>query len=179
MTNLYLIGFMGSGKTTVGRLLAERLGWSFADTDDEIVRKEGMDIPEIFAKGGESFFRDLEQATLLELSGRSGWVIATGGGIVLRGRNVEIMKASGKTVYLSAREDVLVARLVGDPAVRPLLGGDSRIARVHELLQERRGMYEWADLTIDTSDQTAQAVAEAIVNHFGLGEAGGRAVRLG
>ncbi|MDI3256582.1 MAG: shikimate kinase [Kyrpidia sp.] len=176
MSNLYLIGFMGSGKTTVGRRLAERLGWPFTDTDEEIVRREGMEIPEIFSKGGEAFFRDLEQAVLLELSGRAGWVIATGGGIVVRGRNVEIMKESGRTVFLFAREEVLLGRLAEDEEVRPLLQGDSPSARIRQLLQERRGMYEWADLTVDTSDKSVDAVVGEILQHFGRADRNDRAV---
>jgi shikimate kinase len=166
VANLYLIGFMNSGKTTVGRRLGERLGWPFVDTDAEIVRREGMDIPALFRKGGELYFRDLEQALLLELSVRSGWVVATGGGIVVRGRNVEIMKHSGVSVYLYAREEVLLARLAGTAATRPLLQGESPTLRVRRLLQERKGMYEWADLTVDTSDKSTDEVVEEIVQHL-------------
>lgn len=175
MSNLYLIGFMGSGKSSVGRRLAERLGRPFVDTDEEIARREGMDIPSLFAKGGELYFRDLEQAVLLDLAGRSGWVIATGGGIVLRVRNTEIMRNSGTTIFLFAREEVLLRRLTGSEAGRPLLGSAVDAAeRIRQLLKERRGMYEWADLVVDTSDRTVDQVVDEIIRRLELPEAGGR-----
>jgi shikimate kinase len=123
--NLILAGFMGSGKSAVGRLCAERLGMDFLDTDQEIARRAGMPIPEIFERCGEAYFRAQERALVAELSARRGCVVATGGGMVVDDENRAALLASGMVVCLTAAPEVIVQRVGGDSAAqqRPMLRG--------------------------------------------------------
>ena len=110
--NVVLIGFMGSGKTTVGRALADLTGWAFADTDDEIVQNAGgATIPELFARDGEAAFRDREAQAVQTVCMRENQIIATGGGAVLRPQNVQSLQNAGRVVWLTARPEVVVSRV--------------------------------------------------------------------
>ncbi|MCI5851357.1 MAG: shikimate kinase, partial [Sutterellaceae bacterium] len=131
---VYLIGMMGAGKSTVGKMLSQRLGWDFIDMDREIERREGRTIPEIFASDGEAGFRQLESGLLEELSRRLGLVVATGGGAVLAPRAQGLMSGSGLVVYLRVDAETSYARTKSDRS-RPNLESDDRMQRIRELLE--------------------------------------------
>jgi shikimate kinase len=164
--NILLVGYRCTGKTTVGRLLARRIGWSFADVDDRIEAGAGKSIAEIFAAGGETEFRDREAAALAELCDRSACVIATGGGAVLRAVNREVLKASGFVVWLTATPETVWARLEIDPttaARRPNLTATGGQDEVRELIATRERLYhEVADFTVASDTLSPEAVADAI-----------------
>lgn len=156
-----LVGFMGTGKTTVGRALARELGWAFVDVDSEISRRTGLSIPEVFSQHGEAAFRRMEVDALEELLGKPGSVIGCGGGIVTAARGRAAL-ARAFVVYLAADEQALVARLERAPDKRPLVAGLEGAAlaeRVHELLVERRPLYaEVADIAVDSAQPTGQVI---------------------
>ncbi|PTX65029.1 shikimate kinase [Melghirimyces profundicolus] len=162
--HLILIGFMGTGKSTVGRILADRLGRPWTDTDTEVERKTGKTIPELFRERGEIFFREWEKRILEERLQKESGVITTGGGIVLDPTNVKRMKEAGWVVTLDASEEELIRRLDHDPS-RPLLAGDLR-ERVRKLKRERAGAYDFADLYLDTTDLAPLEVTERILEKW-------------
>jgi len=156
--NVVLIGFMGTGKTAVGRMIAARLGCPFIDTDTLIEERAGRSIPRIFTDEGEEAFRRLEAGVVAEVGERDGVVIATGGGVVLRPENMANLRRAGVIVALNAEPAAILAR-VGEGAGRPLLGEDPE-ARVRRLLAERTPLYRDADLVVDTSALSLEEVAE-------------------
>jgi len=161
--NLVLIGFMGSGKSSVGRELARRWGYRFADTDTMIRHKYDLAIPEIFAKFGEPFFREAEYQALVRLQGIGSTVIATGGGIVTQPRNLPLLRTLGQVVWLSADQTTIVDR-VGKSTHRPMLNQANPEESVTRLLAERAPLYrKAADLLIETSGLTHREVADRIV----------------
>ena len=160
--NIVLTGFMGTGKSTVGPMLAERLGFRFVDTDEVIERRHGP-IPEIFATYGEAGFREAEAVLAMELADDDGLVISTGGGMLMHPTNVRVLSSSGDIYCLTASVGTIVQRLRGDGAVtRPLLAGDDPAERVRSLLEERRERYA-AFEQIDTDRWTPAEVVERIV----------------
>ncbi len=161
--NLILCGMMGCGKTTVGREIARRIGAFCCDTDDLIVEKHGR-IADIFALFGEGRFREIETETVKGLSQKDGLVIATGGGLVLKEENVELLKANGKIVYLRAKKETLLSRLQGD-SERPLLQSKESLSdRLAQLLEVRAPIYERiADYTVDVDGKTPYEIAAEIV----------------
>ncbi|CAM2823446.1 shikimate kinase [Paenibacillus sediminis] len=162
--NIILVGMMGTGKSTVARLLAEQLGYSLVDLDAAIVDSAGSSIPEIFAEKGETYFRDLESEVLEKVLQSDRQIIATGGGVVLRPANRERMLEQGWVVALQASADVIVSR-VGQDSGRPLLAGDVN-ERVKRILEERKDAYDFAHLTIDTSTLSVEKVAQQILAHY-------------
>lgn len=150
MGNIYLVGFMATGKTVVGRKLAERKAREFVDLDDLIERREKQSIADVFAQKGEAYFRQAESAVLAETAKKDNLIVACGGGIVINKDNVDVMKASGKIICLTADVDVLLKRSAG-LSHRPLLNIDNPRKRIESLLKERAPFYESADETIDTS----------------------------
>ncbi|MBP3961165.1 shikimate kinase [Paenibacillus lignilyticus] len=159
--HVVLIGFMGTGKSTVSKQLAELLKCGTADIDAEIVRREGQAIADIFAARGEADFRLAETAALAEVLGSSDpLVIATGGGAVLSERNRAMMLQDSFVVALTADPEQIIAR-VSEDAARPLLQGDVR-ERVYKLLEDRKHAYAFAHLTVDTSDLSVRQVVELI-----------------
>jgi shikimate kinase len=160
--NIALIGFMGTGKSAVGRNLARRLHRRFVDLDALIEKAEGRKVREIFARESESYFRRLEKQTLTEVLSEQGQVIATGGGIVLDDENLDLLRQKALLIALTASTDVLVGR-VGKNSKRPLLKGADVRARIEELLQQRQARYAQAAVTIDTSGLTIDQVVEKIV----------------
>jgi len=163
--HIVLIGFMGTGKSTVSQLLAEKLGCAAIDTDTEVERREGKLIKEIFAEHGEPAFRERETAALAAvLALPDPHVIATGGGAVLAEKNRLMMCDRGFVVALKADAASIIARVAQDPA-RPLLQGDSE-KRVPMLLEERKHAYDFAHLVIDTTPLSAEEVVEQIVTHW-------------
>lgn len=166
MNNICLIGYMGSGKTTVGRLLSDVLSYDFEDTDNMIVEREGRPISDIFAKDGEPYFRRLETDLLNDLYNNSlnGTVLSTGGGLPVDKKNRPILKKIGKVIYLRARAESLYMRLKEDKG-RPLLETDDKLKKIREMLAVRGPIYEeTADIIIDTDHIDEEQTAEAIVN---------------
>jgi shikimate kinase/3-dehydroquinate synthase len=160
--NIVLIGFMGTGKTAVGRRVAARLGRPFVDTDALIEARAGRPVPRIFAEDGEEAFRRLESEVVAEASARSGVVIATGGGVVLRPENMACLRRSGVIVALRADPRAILAR-VGAGRGRPLLGPDPE-ARVRHLLEQRDALYRAADLTVETTSLSVDEVASRVIS---------------
>ena len=168
--NVFLIGLMGAGKSTVGRLLARRLGKTFIDTDHEIEKRNGVTIPLIFEIEGEDGFRKREQEVLADLAQEPDVVLSTGGGIVLRPENREVLRNQGFVVYLSARPELLAERTRHDKS-RPLLNVADPLARLRELHAIRDPLYrEVAHAIVETGRGAPQQVVQAIVN--ALTEAG-------
>jgi len=164
-TNIVLIGFMGTGKTTVGRQLAERLGLTFIDMDDCIVERAGKPIPAIFADDGEPAFRELERQVAVDLSSRRGQVIATGGGVVLNPANIRDLETNGLLVALTATPGVILERLRHDTG-RPLLSDGDKGGKIRTLLASRQHLYNAIPLKIDTDLLTSEAVARQIMDLY-------------
>lgn len=163
--NLYLIGMMGAGKTTIGKLLAEQLGYRFFDTDSVVESVAGQPISQIFAEEGEAAFRNLESQVLAELSAYSRLAIATGGGIVLKRENWGYLR-HGIVVWLDVPIAQLQARLEGDQS-RPLLQGVELSDRLETLLQERQALYAQADVrVIQQFDETPEQVAARVLDQI-------------
>jgi shikimate kinase len=162
-----LVGYRGSGKTTVGRLLAAHLGWDFADADDLIEATAGKSIAEIFAAEGEAGFRNREAAALGELCQRERLVLATGGGAVLRPANRELLRAAGFIAWLTAHPETAWARLQRDPATaarRPNLTATGGVEEVRNLIAAREPLYrELAHFVADADAPSPEAVAAAIL----------------
>lgn len=159
---IVLVGFMGTGKSTVARLLAGRLGVGRIDLDEEIEREAGCTIAELFDTKGEAHFRDLESAVLKRLlASDRPLVLATGGGAVLREANREAMLRSGFVAALTASPERIIERVSGD-ASRPLLRGDVE-ERVRRLMAERKTAYDFAHIRIDTTDLSPEEVADRIL----------------
>jgi shikimate kinase len=165
--NLYLVGLMGAGKTTVGRVLARRLKLRFLDSDQEIERRCGVKIPVIFEIEGEPGFRSREAAVIGELSLLRGIVLATGGGVVGAKQNRQLLAASGTIVYLHAQPDDLYERVRHDRN-RPLLATADPLARLRALYAERDPLYRSiADVVIDTGKQGVAALARDLLGKLG------------
>ena len=166
MARIYLIGYRGTGKSTVGPLLAARLGWRFVDADELLERRAGRTIQEVFAAEGETGFRDREQAILNELATLEKHVIATGGGVILRPANRERLRASGLVAWLAASPATIWQRLQADPTTasrRPTLS-QGGLAEVEEKLRQREPLYrETALCEIDTEARSPEALADAIL----------------
>ena len=160
--NIILTGFMGTGKSTVGRLLAARLGRPFLDTDEEIIRRTGQTTADIFDNQGERYFRGLEGALAYELSQQEGLIIATGGRLMLDPANVLDLGQNGIVFCLTATPAEILARLETDPVKRPLLAGADPVAKIEQLLAQRAAAYGRYPV-ISTSGQTAAALAEQII----------------
>ena len=163
--NIVLVGFMGTGKTSVGRCLAERVGYAFVDLDDVIAAEAGMPIPRIFQEQGEPAFRALESQMVDEVAGFSRSVIATGGGAVVNPANLRRLQSCGTVIAPTADPEIILAR-VGAGADRPMLSGDSA-ARIRLLLAERADAYAKADIMLDTSRVTVEQVVDHILRLAG------------
>ena len=152
MKNIILIGFMGAGKTTVGRVLAWEKKMKFVDTDERIVLEQGMEIPDIFAQKGEGFFRDLETELLTRMQEDTcDAVISVGGGMPVRKQNRALLRSLGCVIYLSASKQTILERVRNDGS-RPMLAGGGLEEKVERLMREREGFYRRAahiDVTTD------------------------------
>ncbi len=163
--NIYLTGFMGAGKTSVGRILAERLGMEFWDTDAVVVEQTGRPIREIFAQAGEEGFRGLESKAIAEIARKRRRVVALGGGAPLREENWKTISATGVTVYLKEAQHELLARLTGDET-RPLLVGytkEERLGRIRGLLSAREPYYLRADIVVECRGRPPEEIARDIL----------------
>lgn len=165
--NIILIGFMGSGKTSVGRLLSGRLGYEFKDTDEMIEAMEDTTINDIFRQHGEDFFRDLETTLLLSIKDSlKKTVLSTGGGMPVREINRELLKEIGQVVFLRTAFDTIVKRVSGD-TTRPLLNKGNIYDTVGRLLAERTPYYEKAaDVIVDTDNKTIDEIATEISDYI-------------
>jgi len=161
---LFIIGFMGAGKSTVGGMVAARLGRPFVDLDGEIERETGHTVAELFAAHGEEGFRQAEREALARVARQPGVVVACGGGVVTDEGSHAILRESGTVVYLQVSPEVAVARVGFDSAGRPLLrGGD--LTSAEALLHSRERLYEAAaDLIVDTVDRQPEQIVEEIVS---------------
>jgi shikimate kinase len=161
--NIVLIGMRGSGKTTVGKILARKLGRELVEMDELVTRRAGLAIPEMVEKYGWSKFRDIEAEITSEVAERDNIVNATGGGVVTRGENVMKLKKAGVLVWLKASVDTLLER-IGEDTTRPLLVGKTQREDMEITLKERKPLYKrTADLVVDTENKTPEEVAEAII----------------
>lgn len=160
--NIVLIGFMGSGKSAVSRLLAKKLGQKAVSTDELIVQRQKLSIEQIFAEKGEKHFRALEREIVAELSNEKNLIIDCGGGIVLQQENIDDLKKSGITIYLKASVEDIYERTKNQKH-RPLLNVENPQVKIKELLTAREPLYAQADYTIDTFRKTAYEVAEEII----------------
>jgi shikimate kinase len=177
-SKLIITGFMATGKTVVGHIIAGRLGWRFIDSDAAIVARAGKPIPAIFAEHGESHFRELERDTIAAIASddrrcpqcgtRLPAVISTGGGVLVDEQNCSMLKRAGIVVCLTARPEIVAARVGRSAARRPKLveGNQPLEQRIRELMRERASAYARADITIDTSDIHADEVAERVMDTF-------------
>ena len=164
--NIILVGFMASGKTSVGRALAERTGWTLVDADDVIVARAGKPIHRIFSEDGEPTFRELESQVIADLCAGERQVIASGGGAFVSERNRDVMLRGGRVFFLSASPAVILRRVQEEDAdgpIRPLLAVDNPEARIAELLAQRTPAYAQAHHIVDTDALTAAGVAEHII----------------
>ena len=170
--NIYLIGPMGTGKTAVGKALARLTGVPFADSDAQIERHAGVDIPYIFEQEGETGFRRREREALAELCHREPLVLATGGGAVLAPENRDLLKDTGVVVYLHTSAALQLQR-VGSGRGRPMLQGADIAHRLQQLRQVREPLYrEIADITMSTDGRRVPKVAELIMRQLGLSRGG-------
>lgn len=163
--NLALVGFMGTGKSSVGRALAMHFGFEFLDTDELIVARAGKPITDIFEQDGEAAFRELERQVVGELAQRSGCVISTGGGLGASPGHLGALKEHALTVCLWASPETIYER-VRHSSHRPLLNHPDPLARIRELLGEREAVYKQADLLIGTELRNVKEVAHQIIIHF-------------
>lgn len=162
--NIVLIGYRGTGKSTVGRQLASRLGRALVSTDTEIVKRAQRTIPEIVAQEGWEYFRDLESEICRELAGRDQLVIDTGGGAMLRQQNVETLKKNGTVFWLTASVETIVKRIGGDNQRPSLTGTKSFVDEIQEVLQERTSKYQAAaDHIIVTDGRSINQLMETVL----------------
>ncbi|MGF1676058.1 MAG: shikimate kinase [Rivularia sp. (in: cyanobacteria)] len=163
--NLYLIGMMGAGKTTVGRLLANELQYGFVDTDEVITASAKRTINQIFAEEGETAFRQLESDVLSQVSAYTKLTVATGGGIILKRENWSYLH-HGLIVWLDASAELLYNRLKED-STRPLLQDSNPLLKLRSLLQERESLYALADLRITLkSGETPEEIAQRVLTEI-------------
>lgn len=166
--NLYLVGLMGAGKTTVGRLLARHYGCVFHDSDHEIEARTGVGIPVIFEIEGEAGFRKREEGVIADLTARSGIVLATGGGAVLSSANRDSLRKNGMVIYLRGTPEHLYERTRHDRN-RPLLQTANPLARLRELYNQRDPLYrEVADIVVDTGRQSVAGMTRQLYGKLDL-----------
>ena len=161
-----LVGFMGSGKSTVGRVLAARLGWTFVDLDEEVEARAAASVEELFRTRGEEAFRALERDAGTAALTRTATVLAPGGGWSLAPGRWEALPAGTFTVWLKVTPETAVRRATGHGRVRPLLAGPDPVARARELLSQREAVYGRARLHLDAERASPSALADAIVEHM-------------
>jgi len=168
MNNIILTGFMGTGKTSVGKALALKLGYLFADIDSDIVKQENRTINEIFSENGEEYFREIEKGALQRILKGSLLVVSTGGGAVIAEANRQLMRRSGIVVNLTASPDSILQRL-SDETERPLLREEEKMEKIMQLLQQRELFYADADMRIDTTGKSIEDVVQEIVDRIEMG----------
>lgn len=161
--NIFLIGFMGAGKSTIAKLLKEKLDMKLVEMDARIVEEQGMTINDIFSKYGESHFRDIESQLILTIGNEGETVVSCGGGVVVRSENTDYMKKNGTIIFLSAKPETIYER-VKDSNDRPILNGHMNVEYIAELMEKRRALYEAAaDIRIETDGKDADSICEEII----------------
>ena len=164
MQNIFLIGFMGAGKSTIAKELVKNLSMELVEMDAQIVKEQGMSINDIFSKYGENHFRDIESDLVKTLANKGNCIVSCGGGVVVRNHNVEVMKSNGKIVFLSASPETIFER-VKHSTDRPILNGHMNIEYIAELMEKRRELYENAcDIKIDTDNKNIRQICEEIIS---------------
>lgn len=167
MKNIYLVGFMGSGKSTVGKLLANKLSLTFIDVDKLIEKKENRSIREIFEKDGEQYFRNLEKIEINNLSKNNGYVVSTGGGLGADLDNMKVMKETGNVVWLDVSLNTILERCKNDEN-RPLL--KLPLNDLRKLYEDRKKVYRLANIRINADKKTPNEIVEEIINKLGVGK---------
>jgi shikimate kinase len=163
--NIFLCGFMATGKSSVGRQLAEALHWEFLDMDALIESEAGMSISDIFSSRGEAAFRAMEARMVERLAESSGCVVATGGGVIVNQENLKIMKRCGVVITLAADVQTILERS-GKTDTRPLLQTTDRLERIRTLMEKRAPFYAQADIVLDTSSLTIDEVVSALLDRL-------------
>lgn len=164
-SNIYLVGFMGSGKTTVGKEVAQKMNMQFIDLDGLIEEKQGQNIVDIFAQKGKDYFRKLEAEAVKDISMVSNMVVACGGGIVLNRDNINIMEDRGLLVCLDASPEIIYERTKGYTH-RPLLNVDNPKEKIEEMIKKRAPFYQQVEKHIDTSDLSVSEVSKKVLNLY-------------
>lgn len=161
--NLFLIGFMGAGKSTVARKLSEQLGMDLIEMDERIVTEQGMSINDIFARYGESHFRDIESQLVVTIGEEGGKIVSCGGGVVVRPENTENMKAHGRIIYLTATPETIYER-VKNGTDRPILNGHMNVEYIAGLMAKRADLYDGAaDVKIATDGKSVDEIVAEIM----------------
>lgn len=167
MKNIYLIGFMGAGKSTIARELVNRTDAKRIEMDQMIVEQQGMEISDIFEKYGEEYFRDLETELLRSFLGQENMVVSCGGGSVLRDENAKLMKENGSIILLKATPETIYER-VKNSTDRPILNGNMNVEFIRELMEKRRERYEAvADITVCVDGKDRQEISREILAALG------------
>ena len=161
--NIILIGFMATGKTILGRILAEKMDMEFFDTDSIISEQEGKSINKIFAEKGERYFRGLEKNVIKTISRKNNAVISTGGGTVLLFENIKRLRQKGIIICLKTRPEIILQRIKQQKGKRPLLDKPEPLKEIQSILKIRASYYRQADLTIDTSDFEVKKIIDRIL----------------
>ena len=165
--NIALIGYRGTGKSTVAKILGQRLGRTVVSTDDEIVREAAQSIPKIVEQYGWDHFRELETQICKKLQGQTNLILDTGGGLVLKDENVRILKANSKLFWLTADVSTIVSRIAGDTQRPSLSGTKSFVEEIEEILQIRIPLYEAAaDVILPTDQETPDSLADKILANY-------------
>jgi shikimate kinase len=165
--NIVLIGYRGTGKTEVGKVLSQRLGWPLMQMDDMIVQHEGSPIPHIVKQHGWDYFRDCESRLIKHVAQQNNQVIDTGGGVILRQENIDALKKNGILFWLTADPDTIISRIKDDTNRPSLTSGNSFTEEVHEVLQQRLPLYKKAgDFTIDTAGRSVSSIADDIIKLY-------------
>lgn len=166
MKNIFLIGFMGCGKSTIAKILAQKLGADCIEMDEQIVKEQGMPITEIFERGGEEHFRDIEMELICRLCGQKNMIVSCGGGSVLREENRRMMKETGVIVWLTAEPETIFAR-VKHSKNRPVLNGHMNIEYITELMGKRQDCYEAAaDFSVRTDGRSREEICTEIIRQL-------------
>ena len=161
--NIFLIGFMGAGRSTIARTLQRELGFPLVEMDERIVQEQGMSINDIFAQYGEAHFREIESQLVVDLGKQEPSIVSCGGGVVVRPENTQNMKKSGRIVLLKASPETIFER-VKNSTDRPILNGHMNVEYIAELMEKRRALYEEAaDITIQTDGKTREQICEEII----------------
>lgn len=161
--SIFLIGFMGAGKSTIARALQRKLGFPLIEMDERIVKEQGMSINDIFAQYGEDHFRDIESQLIVDIGKEEPSIVSCGGGVVVRPQNTQNMKEIGRIVFLKATPETIYER-VKNSTDRPILNGHMNVEYIAELMEKRCALYEAAaDITIQTDGKTREQICEEII----------------